>query len=276
MSIKHKLLGGGIIISLLLAIVFFIAIYSFGNLTAGFVEVVDKSATGVNNSQSTQTGLTAADQSLSQVSGGMLAVVDDINKTNMTVKITERKLKQISADLKDLLAEVAEVAEDLPNGSAKDTLEDVADMVGDIEESMRREALIGLTSTVGKMNEFTNNINTQLNSIDQVSTELTNVKGLSAEVVSANQDIKTLSEAFRADISISRDVIAFVLIFVVLLSIVGVVLLMRSIIQPLDNVILAMEDIAAGDGDLTKRLDSKGDSEMVALADAFNQFAEKV
>ncbi len=276
MSIKLKLLGGGFILSFLLAIVFVIAIYSFSNLTAGFVEVVDKSVTGVNNSQSTQKGLTAADQSLSQVSGGMLALVDDINKANMTVKIIERKLKQISADLIDLHGEVAEVVEELPSGSSKDTLEDVTDIVGDIEESMRREALISLTSTVGKMNEFTNNINTQLNSIDQVSVELTNVKGLSAEVVSANQDIKTLSEAFSADISVSRDIIAFVLIFVVLLSIVGIFLLMRSIIQPLDNVILAMEDIAAGDGDLTKRLDSKGDSEMVALADAFNRFAEKV
>jgi len=276
MSIKLKLLGGGIIISVLLAIVFVLAIYSFGNLSAGFAEVVDKSATGVNNSQSTQTNLAAADQSLSQVSESMLGVVDDINKTNMNVKILERKIKQISTDLDELLVDVADVVEDLPDGTARDTLEDVTDTVGDIEESMRREALISLTSTVGKMKEFTENINSQVQSLDQVSSELSNVKGLSSEVVSANQDIKTLAEAFSSDISISRDVIAFVLIFAVLVSVVGALLLIRSIIKPLDNVILAMEDIAAGEGDLTKRLDNKGDLEMSLLADAFNRFAEKV
>jgi len=276
LTIKMKLLGGGVIISVLLAIVFGLAIYSFNNLSGGFADVVAKSATGVTNSKSSEASLITADKSLSQVSNGMLAVVEDINKSNMNIKILERKFKQISEDLEVLLGDVAEAVNEIPDGYAKDTLEDVTDTVGDIEESLRREGLVSLTSTVGKMNEFTQNINTQVNSLGQVSSELTQVKTLSSEVVSANQAIQTLSEDFSGDIDVSRNIIAIVLMFALLLSLVGAILLTRSIIHPLNNVIHAMEEIAAGDGDLTKRLENQGSGEMSLLADAFNRFAEKV
>jgi len=50
----------------------------------------------------------------------------------------------------------------------------------------------------------------------------------------------------------------------------------RSITVPLGHTIEAMNDIAQGEGDLTRRLDSRGKDEIAELATAFNQFAEKV
>ncbi|MDT9105912.1 HAMP domain-containing protein, partial [Escherichia coli] len=51
-----------------------------------------------------------------------------------------------------------------------------------------------------------------------------------------------------------------------------VVLITRSIAQPLEAVVDAMANIASGEGDLTRNLDSHGRDELTALADHFNAF----
>jgi len=53
-------------------------------------------------------------------------------------------------------------------------------------------------------------------------------------------------------------------------------LIARLIGGPLCSAVEAMNEIAEGGGDLTRRLDSSGDNEISRLADAFNSFAEKV
>jgi methyl-accepting chemotaxis protein len=50
----------------------------------------------------------------------------------------------------------------------------------------------------------------------------------------------------------------------------------RSITKPIANAVQAMDDIAQGEGDLTKRLATNGKDEIAQLGGAFNQFAEKV
>lgn len=50
----------------------------------------------------------------------------------------------------------------------------------------------------------------------------------------------------------------------------------RSIVAPLLETKLAMEDIASGNGDLTKRIKISGNDEIAQLANAFNHFAGKV
>ncbi len=277
MTIRMKLLGGGITISLLLGFVLALAVYSFDSLSGGFSEVVQKSTTGVDNSLSTETSINGAGKSLSNVSTGMLAIVEDINQTNMHVKVLQRKIKQISTNLQDLLEEVGEVTGELPEDSdVRAALEDLTDEVGDIEEIMRREALVSLTSTVGKMGEFTQSIDGQVESISQLSSELKKVKQLSSGVVSANREIQTLSEEFSGQIGLSRNIIGAVLVGAVVFCLAGVFLLTRAITRPLNYAIAAMEDIAAGEGDLTKRLESLGSGEMTKLSDSFNSFVGKV
>jgi methyl-accepting chemotaxis protein len=77
-----------------------------------------------------------------------------------------------------------------------------------------------------------------------------------------------LSE-FRAS-AIVATVIAVVLIIVLL----G--LLIRVLMQPLTAMGKAMEDIAQGEGDLTKRLAIQSNDEFGALARSFNQFVERI
>ncbi len=277
MTIKMKLLGGGITISLLLGMVLALVVYSFDSLNGGFSEVLNKSTTGVDNSLSAEGRVAIADGDLVKVSTGMLNLADEINKTNMHVKVLQRKVGQVSSGLLDLLEEVANVAAELPEYlEARETLEDLTDEVGDLEETMRREALVNLSATVKKMEDFSRRIDEQVGSIKQLSAELGKVKTLSSEVVSANREIQTLTENFSTEIGLSRNVIGAVLVGLVLLCLVGVILLTRTITRPLNHAILAMEEIADGDGDLTKRLDSKGSSEMAKLAGAFNNFVGEV
>jgi len=276
MSIKLKLLGGGMFISILLIAALALTIYSFNSLSGGFSDVVDKSATGVNNSRSTASSLAKADKNLSQASSSMLQVVDDINRTNQNIKLVERKIKQSSKSINELMESINEVAEQMPMGFRREVMEDAVDTIGDIEEIMQREALISLTATVNKMKKFTQNIESQVAGIKVLSTDLGKVRKLSSEVVSANQDIKTLSEEFSGQIGLSRNLIGIVLVVAVIICLVGGFLLARSIIQPLNQVGEAMEEVAEGEGDLTKRLDNQSSTEMNSLAVAFNQFVEKV
>jgi methyl-accepting chemotaxis protein len=62
-----------------------------------------------------------------------------------------------------------------------------------------------------------------------------------------------------------------------LLLLVGINLLIaRSINGPLGQAVRAMNDIATGDGDLTRRLDDTGRDEVAGLARGFNAFTDKL
>lgn len=55
-----------------------------------------------------------------------------------------------------------------------------------------------------------------------------------------------------------------------------IVLIVRSITQPLQHAVDAMANIASGDGDLTRTLDTQGNDELSALSRHFNAFTEKL
>ena len=277
MTIRTKLLGGGVLVSLLLGLVLALTIFSFDGLSGGFIEVVEHASTGVDNSTASARNIAKSDESLAEVSTGMLELADDISRTNMHVKVLQRKIGQISGNLKDLLEEMGEVTAELPEGwYARERLEELTDEVGDAEEIMRREALISLKGTVVKMGDFSQRLDDQVKDISALTGELHEVKSLSDDVVTANREIQTLSLDFGSQIDLSRNLIGAVVITVIVLSLIGVVLLTRAITAPLSCVIEAMENIAAGEGDLTQRLACAGDGEMSRLAVAFNSFVEKV
>lgn len=53
-------------------------------------------------------------------------------------------------------------------------------------------------------------------------------------------------------------------------------LISRTITRPLHTAALTMEDIAEGEGDLTRRLNANGRNELARLASAFNRYTEKI
>lgn len=61
-----------------------------------------------------------------------------------------------------------------------------------------------------------------------------------------------------------------------ILGLIMAAILARSIIYPLRETAASLSNIAAGDGDLTARLDAKGRDELTDLARSFNHFAEHI
>ena len=62
----------------------------------------------------------------------------------------------------------------------------------------------------------------------------------------------------------------------VILSVVALTVLIRMLMRPLDALNQAIQDVASGQGDLTKRLDTNTDKEFSDLAKGFNTFTENL
>ncbi|RTR34991.1 methyl-accepting chemotaxis protein [Shewanella atlantica] len=61
-----------------------------------------------------------------------------------------------------------------------------------------------------------------------------------------------------------------------LLTVVGVLIAAQRMVHPIRNMVTNLEDIAKGEGDLTKRLDIEGRDEIAQLGRAFNLFVDKL
>lgn len=90
------------------------------------------------------------------------------------------------------------------------------------------------------------------------------------------RDIAAMQSHVNANIqstligSITTATIALVIIVILALLVV------RTISQPLSTAVRAMNDVARGDGDLTRRLQVSGNDEISQLSAAFNSFADQV
>ncbi|ENM5725275.1 methyl-accepting chemotaxis protein [Vibrio mimicus] len=81
------------------------------------------------------------------------------------------------------------------------------------------------------------------------------------------------SIAFATLAELRNSSIVYTLIGV-LLSVIGLGLLIRMLMKPLGILNRAIQDVASGQGDLTKRLDTNTDKEFAELASGFNIFTQ--
>ncbi|MFE8070257.1 methyl-accepting chemotaxis protein [Marinobacteraceae bacterium S3BR75-40.1] len=90
------------------------------------------------------------------------------------------------------------------------------------------------------------------------------------QVVADDTAIRELQAA-----SLQRQIFQTIILVVILIGAVS--LLLRSLVtRPIREVTTALNDIAQGEGDLTRRLSARRDDEIGALAGTFNQFVEKI
>ncbi len=83
------------------------------------------------------------------------------------------------------------------------------------------------------------------------------------------------SEYVALQAAARNKVISVMAVAIAIAAIIGF-LITRSITRPLRRTVRAMDDIAAGDGDLTQKLDESGRDEIADLSAAFNRFAGKM
>lgn len=79
-----------------------------------------------------------------------------------------------------------------------------------------------------------------------------------------------------SNVSNTRGAVMVLLIVALIVGGIGGWLMVLSITTPLQQAVIAMRDIASGEGDLTRRLESRGKDEIAQLGQAFNQFISKV
>lgn len=77
-------------------------------------------------------------------------------------------------------------------------------------------------------------------------------------------------------ISNQRNETLVISVFALLIGIFFSFLLTRMISKPICDVVVALNDIAEGEGDLTQRLDEEGNNEISRLGKAFNKFVVKI
>lgn len=83
---------------------------------------------------------------------------------------------------------------------------------------------------------------------------------------------KELDADVHHAVSLSITIVVISFVFVLIM----VIVLIRSIKRPLAQIEMLVNDIAQGDGDLTKRLDYTGNDELGAICGSFNIFIEKL
>jgi methyl-accepting chemotaxis protein len=101
------------------------------------------------------------------------------------------------------------------------------------------------------------------------------VTDFSGEPVGVLEIVMDRSE-YAATVAATRNWVLGITAVAVLLALAVGWLIARSITTPVRETLGVLEDIAEGDGDLTRRLDTTGRDEVAGLADAFNRFADKI
>ena len=99
------------------------------------------------------------------------------------------------------------------------------------------------------------------------------MEGLGDAITRANE--ATLGEARSGERVAKSMIVAIVLIAMVALTLASLPLI-RSIIQPIRRFEHAMDDLAQGEGDLTRRMDGHERHEIGHMALAFNRFMDKL
>jgi methyl-accepting chemotaxis protein len=127
------------------------------------------------------------------------------------------------------------------------------------------------------MSDFLGN---QALSNNVVTTELNGktVKLSFTQVAGQNWYIGTIldeSLAFAAVDKLKTDSIIYSVVALIA-GIIALLLLIKVLMRPLQDLNIAIQDVASGQGDLTRRLDTSTDAEFAELATGFNAFTEKL
>jgi len=247
MSIRMKFVAASLTVSVLLAGILGLTLFSYGNLSTGFGTIVTDAENGAANSSVAETTIATVNDSLTTLNGRIAALASDITTAKMAVQINERKIRAVAAALEELNTATEAIAGDLPDDELRWDLEDLADTAGDLQEQVQREALIGLAATIQEMESFSAALGRDAVVVDSLAVALAGGTDLSRAVSTASAAIRDRAKTFRDRITVSRNLVSVVVCGVMLLIIGGSILFARSITRPINTVISGLQ---AGAGKL--------------------------
>ncbi|BDY06603.1 methyl-accepting chemotaxis protein [Ferrimonas sp. YFM] len=93
-------------------------------------------------------------------------------------------------------------------------------------------------------------------------------------------EIDSAVAAFRGDAQAMSDketlTTSVLALGILVLAVLAILYVSRRTVAPVNAMLLSLQEIAQGEGDLTKRLDVKGQDEIAQLGEAFNRFTSKL
>lgn len=269
MTLKAKLIGNAIVTCFLLLVVCGIVLFTFSRLDGGFGQIVERAADGASGSRVAEEKISASDDSIAGAASRMSVISEGIQKTNMTIRILERRIERLSETLTELTGTIEETYRAMPRGNARYELERIADDVSDLQEGMKREALVSLSAVVRDIGASAAAIGGEAQTLKDASAALAEVRALSAEVSSGNAAIQALSERFKGEITVSKWIVASLLLGVVVLTLILSLVFSRRLSLPLQKTM----DIATSisQGDLSRQIEVKGNDEIGKLGEAMSE-----
>ncbi len=276
MKLRTKIFSlSGFNISLLIGIVF-IVFSIFSSLIAGFDSITEQANRNKELTTTTQQDIKSAKNSMDEMVGETRELDRQIQDTNNTIRILEKKILFASTNLSTISQTIEEVLDSIEDEDTQDLLFDMADEISNLQEIMKREALVSLQSTVRSMDRSTVSISSQLDGVKNISTNLKRVQESGLHISVASDKILTVSEQFEKSIHKNRYYLSLLILVFALGAAVVSFLVSRSITTPLVMVVNMVKDIAQGDGDLTKRLETKSNDELGELAFWLNKFINQL
>ncbi len=101
-------------------------------------------------------------------------------------------------------------------------------------------------------------------------------QNLNELVAYQRQAIENTNTELLDQASSTTKTVAFLLVFGLSIGTLVAWLITRAIVSPLKAAVTALKNIAEGEGDLTQRLEQRGNDEIAELAAQFNTFAENI
>ncbi len=91
-----------------------------------------------------------------------------------------------------------------------------------------------------------------------------------------NERVESVMPGIERHITSANSILFMVVLLVILVALLATVFISRAVLAPLVRTVRALDDIAEGEGDLTCRLEVRGNDELAQLGSAFNRFAGKM
>jgi len=172
--------------------------------------------------------------------------------------------KAIDIGLYDTLSKIIEGEEQ--NSLFKESKQ-AFDQFTSIMESSLFPALANQAVTFDELKAIDVKLDEQREKIRQPLFKIRDIK-INAQKKTTLEFDKTYSAIVGITITLS--------IVILIMGVLGGILVTKMVVDPINNVIFRLNDIAKGDGDLRKRIKIDSKDEMGELAECFNTFIEKI
>ena len=276
MKIRSKILSLGGLNVIIQFITLAIIITIFSSLLTGFGEIIEKANSNKLLTEKSQEDIKAANLQVDKMVEEMAGLNDLIGATNSSIKILEKKIVVSSDSLSEMSESIEVVLDTIEDEETQDHLFDMADGVGDLQEIMKREALVSLQSSVKSMDASTIKVGEQLAKINSFSQSLDQMLANGVRVTEESSEILAISTLFEGSIAKNKTFLTILILIFAAVAVIISFVISRSITIPLLKVVDMVQDIAQGEGDLTKRLTISTKDELGELSSWLNMFIERL